>query len=173
MITEVLKHTIADAKAFADEANAILGAQGVSKSRVLTFQKLYDELALLSLRQDDLFQEAIKAAEHECYRAGIVMAWAAFMSLFEDILFGKRVELQALRPRWTLSSVDELRENYPEHQLIDAARELKIVSRTQGKALLGLLNKRNECAHPTGYKPEVDETLGFFHELLQRIKQIS
>jgi hypothetical protein len=38
------------------------------------------------------------------------------------------------------------------------------------KALLGLLNKRNQCAHPSSYFPALNETLGFVSDVLQYIR---
>lgn len=40
------------------------------------------------------------------------------------------------------------------------------------KALHGLLNRRNECAHPSEYFPDLNETLGYIGELFKRIKQL-
>jgi hypothetical protein len=37
------------------------------------------------------------------------------------------------------------------------------------KALHGLLNRRNECAHPSDYFPNFNETLGYLAELFQRV----
>jgi hypothetical protein len=49
---------------------------------------------------------------------------------------------------------------------------MKISTKTQKKALHGLLNKRNECAHPSDFYPELNETLGYISELFQRIMQM-
>ena len=40
------------------------------------------------------------------------------------------------------------------------------------KALHGLLNKRNECVHPSDYYPDVNETLGFISELFTRAETL-
>ncbi len=37
------------------------------------------------------------------------------------------------------------------------------------KALHGLLNKRNECAHPEDYYPSLNDTLGYLDEIFKRI----
>ena len=59
-----------------------------------------------------------------------------------------------------------------EHQLIEIARDVKVVNKAEQKALHGLLSKRNECAHPTGYKPTLNETIGFVAELPNRVPTI-
>jgi hypothetical protein len=108
--------------------------------------------------------------ENELYRAAHVMAWAAFMDFLEEKLASDGlVKLRSLRAAWKASSVDELRENVVEHQLIDAARDLGLLGKTESKALQGLLSKRNECAHPSDYFPGLNETLGYVAEVLNRI----
>jgi hypothetical protein len=37
------------------------------------------------------------------------------------------------------------------------------------KAFQGLLNKRNECAHPEDYDPTINDTLGYLDELMKRV----
>jgi hypothetical protein len=60
-----------------------------------------------------------------------------------------------------LTTVEDLRENIVEHQLLEAARDLGLLSKAATKALLGLLSKRNECAHPSGYSPSLNKSLGY------------
>jgi hypothetical protein len=81
-------------------------------------------------------------------------------------------KIQALRPNWKTSTIEELRENVNEYQLIEVSRDLGLCGKTEGKAFLGLLNKRNECAHPSGYFPGLNESLGYISEVLQRIDQL-
>jgi len=101
------------------------------------------------------------------------MAWAAFMDFLEEKLASDGlVKLRSLRSTWKASSVEELRENVVEHQLIDAARDLGLLGKTEAKALQGLLSKRNECAHPSSYFPGLNETLGYAAEVLNRIGQL-
>jgi len=101
------------------------------------------------------------------------MAWAAFMDFLEEKLASDGfVRLKAKRPAWPSSSVEELRESVVEYQLIDAAKDLGLIGKTQAKALHGLLNKRNECAHPSDYFPALNETLGYVAEILARIGAI-
>lgn len=66
--------------------------------------------------------------------------------------------------------MEELREKYPEHQIVEVTRDVGLCQENETKALLGLLNKRNECAHPSEFYPGLNETLGFVSELLKRIE---
>ncbi len=69
-------------------------------------------------------------------------------------------------------SIEDLRENVSEHTLIEIGRKLQLLGKTQSKALLGLLNKRNECAHPSTYYPGFNETLGYISEVFKRMEQL-
>lgn len=62
--------------------------------------------------------------------------------------------------------------NWSDHQVIETCTEVKMVSKTVMKGLHGLLNKRNECAHPEDYYPGLNDTLGYMDELFKRIEHI-
>jgi hypothetical protein len=161
------------ARAFERAAHQILSVHETSASRLVVLEDTYKKLSALSLSQDDLLRQALRCIERELFRAAHVMAWAAFMDFVEEKLASDGLlKVRALRPKWTASSVEELRENHGEFQLIDAARDLGLFGKTEAKALQGLLSKRNECAHPSTYFPGLNETLGYVSELLNRIGQI-
>ena len=79
------------------------------------------------------------------------------------------VKLRAARIAWKATTIEDLRENVVEYQLIEVAKELGLVSKTQMKALHGMLNKRNECAHPSDFYPDINDTLGYISELQGQI----
>jgi hypothetical protein len=97
------------------------------------------------------------------------MAWAAFM----DFLHQKLAEdglnrLGGARPDWKVKHVEDLG-SHADHQVIEAAQDCGLYAKTMKKALQGLLNKRNECAHPEEYCPELNDTLGYLDELFKRL----
>lgn len=160
--------------AFTDAAHRIFGRhEHAASSRVMDLQQSYDRLEKLTLAQDDLFRQALRCAEHELYRASHVMAWAGFMDFLEEQLAkdGLR-EVRSLRPTWKGDDIETMREYVSEYQLIEVTQPIGLCTKNQVKALLGLLNKRNECAHPSAYFPGLNETLGFIAELMQRVQQI-
>jgi hypothetical protein len=67
-------------------------------------------------------------------------------------------------------SGDDRRE-HAEFQVIEAGKA-SAYSKTTMKALHGLLNRRNECAHPSEYFTDLNETLGYIGELFKRITQL-
>jgi len=168
-----LEQLLGRARAFEQEAHGILAVHEAAPSRLVLLEDTYKRLSALTLSQDDLLRQALRCVENALYRAAHVMAWAAFMDFLEEKLASDGlVKVRSLRPAWKASSVEELRENVVEHQLIDAARDLRLLGKTEARALQGLLSKRNECAHPSGYFPGLNETLGYVAEVLNRIGQL-
>jgi hypothetical protein len=41
------------------------------------------------------------------------------------------------------------------------------------RTLHGLLSRRNECAHPSEYFPDLNMTLGYISDLIDRIKRLN
>lgn len=54
--------------------------------------------------------------------------------------------------------------------MIECAFKIGLLNKNTVKNLKGLLAKRNECAHPSVYKPGLNDTLGYIDELLKRIE---
>lgn len=120
-----------------------------------------------------MFREALRCVENGLFRAAHVLAWSGFIDFLEDLIVENIELLKEKRPNWKVSSKEELREKYPEFQIIEAAKDMKILTKSEMKALHGLLSKRNECAHPSEYFPDLNETLGYISELLNRIGKIN
>lgn len=161
------------ALAFRQEAEKILSRHEESVSRVVLLKKTYEDLGKLSIQQDDLFRQSLRCCERELYRAAHVMAWAAFMDFLEEKLSYRNFrKLRHEYPNWKFNSLEELRETIAEFQIIEATRKVGLCEKNQMKALLGLLNKRNECAHPSDFYPGLNETLGYISEIFQRIGSI-
>jgi hypothetical protein len=165
-----LKLLLAKVKGFEKEAHAMLATHETSGSRVVILEESYDKLTKLTLKQDELFRQALRCVEHQLFRAAHVLAWAGFMDLLEEKLASDGlVKLRAAKTAWKAGSVEELRENVVEYQLIEAAKDLGLCTKTEMKALHGMLNKRNECAHPNDFFPDMNITLGYISELLTRV----
>lgn len=149
---------------FMEEATKILEKHESSKLRIIDLQGTRKKLTGLSLLQHDLFTQALDCIEHSLNRPAHVMAWAGYIDLLEEKLASDGlVKLKVLRPAWAKHV----------HQLIEAAKELQLISKAAMKALHGLLSKRNECAHPSSYRPNLNETLGYVSELLNRADDLS
>jgi hypothetical protein len=158
---------------FEREAHDVLGAHEGAASRVVLLEDTYQELGALTLSQDDLFRQALRCLENRLYRAAHVMAWSGFADFLEERLASDGFKkLCAARPNWKVKAVDDLRDVYSDHAIILAARDARLCTKSEMKALLGLLNKRNECAHPSNYFPGLNDSLGYISELFQRIETL-
>lgn len=160
--------------AFEFEAHAILVAFEAAPSRVISLADTRKQIGILNLKQNELLEEAVAAVEYGLYRPAVVMAWAAFMDFLQEKMTSDNfVRLHNVRPGWLkLTTLHELREGQTEFAMLDAAWELKLLMKGEHKSLQGLLAKRNESAHPSGYKPTLNEALGYISELLNRIPTI-
>jgi hypothetical protein len=163
------------AQSFEREAHEILSLhEGASTSRVIVLEEAYESLVLLNIKQDDMMRQALRCAENGLYRAAHVMAWAACMDYIEEKLSADNmIKLKAARPSWPGNDIHEMAEHISEYQLVETLRVLGLATKNETKALLDLLRRRNECAHPTGYLPQINETLGYIAEILQRISRLA
>ena len=166
-----IKGLIASAREFERQAHALLAIhESSAASRVVVLDQTYKSLGALTLKQDDLMKQALRCTEEGLYRAAHVMAWAAFMDFLEEKYQSDGlVKLKAARTAWKGKNIEEMREYVNEYQLVEASQDLGLSTKNEVKALHGLLNKRNECAHPSNYYPQLNETLGYISEVLQRI----
>ena len=157
---------------FRKQCRSLLATVETSSTRVITVEESYRRIEGLSIKQDDLFRQALKCIEHGLYRPAYVMAWVAFVDfIHQKIAADNLVKLRSTRPNWRLNSVEDLREQ-ADYQMIEAAFEVGLVGRQSRKALHGLLNGRNECAHPEDFNPGLNESLGYVSELLKRTETI-
>ena len=164
----------ARAAAFERAAHEIFAAHEQSGSRVVTLSASYATLTELNLRQTDLLKQALRCAENGLYRAAHVMAWAAFMDFLQEKLSSDgMVALRRERPAWKGADISEMAEYVPERQFVEVTKPLKLCTKNQMNALISLLARRNECAHPSEYYPGLNETLGYISELIQRLKVLA
>jgi hypothetical protein len=94
------------------------------------------------------------------------------MDFIEETLSQELSTLRKLRPAWRGSDISEVAESVPERQLIEALKDLGLATKNEVAALVGLLQRRNECAHPSNYFPKVNETMGYLAEIIQRIQHL-
>ena len=166
----MIEQFVARANAFRDAARRILAKYETSPERVITLSSSYASLAALSLKQDELFRQSLRCIENELYRAAHVLSWAGFIDFYEEKISAKQFKkLHAAYPAWSkFKTIEDLRENIAEYQLIESGKTVGLLTKSEMKAFHGLLNKRNECAHPSNYFPSLNDSLGYVSELIQR-----
>jgi hypothetical protein len=154
------------------DAQEVLAGYEESPARVVTLQASYERLSGLSLDQDELFREALRSTESGLFRAAHVLAWAGFVDFFHEFLVPTHAPaLGTARPGWRISVAEDLRDQ-ADFQVIEAGKVAGVYKNTLMKALHGLLNRRNECAHPSEYFPDLNQTLGYISEVFGRIAQL-
>lgn len=164
-----LQDLLAKVVALESDARHLLASHESATARTVTLEDSYARLDKLSVAQDELFRESLGAIEHGLYRAAHVLAWAGFVDFLHEYLAADNFKaLLAARPNWVLSTAEDLRE-HADYGVIEGGRAAAFYNKTTMKALHGLLSRRNECAHPSDYFPDLNETLGFLAELFQRI----
>lgn len=175
MILDIVQDITRQAGEFESAAHAILSRhEASSRSRVISLRRTRRQLQGLSLHQDELLREALDCIEHGLYRAGHVSAWQAFIDLLSEKLAADGLlKVSRARPKMPkLSSAEELREWATEHEIIRVARDVRLLTKAEVRILHGMLSKRNECAHPGSYRPDLNESLGYVSELLNRMSHL-
>ena len=158
---------------FRERAHEILSTHEASSSRSITVEQTYTALKGLSIKQDDLFQQAMRCFKFNLYRPAHVMAWAGFMDfIIEKLGEDGYKQLNSVRPKWNIKDAEDLRDVGSDFQVIETLQLVGISGKTVEKALKALLNKRNECAHPSDYYPGLNETLGYISEIIVRMANL-
>jgi len=159
---------------FQNEAHKILSVhESAQKSRVIMLHSSFEKVKTLSLKEEDLFNEALNCVENGFNRSAIVLSWVGFMHfILEKIESYGLQNVKIKKPKWEYRSIEELMEQQSEYSIIELLMDIGYCSKTEKKALHGLLNKRNECAHPSSHTPNINEALGYISELFERIDQI-
>lgn len=148
---------------FNEATDSILAKYELSPKRAIVIEKTYRDLNALNSKQEQLIRESLKCIEVKLFRASHVLAWAALIDFLEDLL---------IRKVYTSTSKDELQDKYGDSNILDQLKSHKILTTIREKSLRGLLNKRNECAHPSSYNPDINQTLGYVSEVIDRLRSL-
>ena len=107
-----------------EAAHQILSKYDSSTSRVIHLRDLSTKLQPISADIGSYFGEAIDCLEYNFRRSAVVFSWAGFIRIFVENLYkNQKIQLRALRSKWSFHDVQELLE-YPESQLLDAGKDL-------------------------------------------------
>jgi hypothetical protein len=170
MTRPLLDEVLVRVAALESDVKAIAARHESAPSRLITLEQSYDGLSALSIDQDELFREALRAIENGLYRAAHVLGWAGFIDFLHAYLWlHHETPLLVERSAWNLRGPDDFRDQ-TDFAVIESGRVVGAYGRTVMKALHGLLNKRNECAHPSDYYPDLNGALGYLSDVLGRIR---
>lgn len=155
------------------EAHRILAQHEQARSRVILLTDLPKELSGLPVDVQDYFREACTCLEQDCRRAATVLSWAGFFHVFVEALLARHeADLRSQRPKWSFKDATELKEKYPEAQILQAAQLVGFISKSKLRQYDGLLSRRNDCAHPTLYTPTLNSAVGFLDDMIQQTARL-
>jgi hypothetical protein len=150
-------------------AHSILAKHERSASRVVLLEDLVNKLSVAPVDVQDYFTEAVTCLEQGLYRSGIVLAWAGHFHVFSESLFLKHeTNIRTSRPKWIFKDLSDLKEQIAESQLLDVGKEVKFISKANLRVLQGQLSVRNQCAHPTLYRPSMNSAIGYLDEMVRQ-----
>lgn len=161
-------------RSFESEAHQILASIEASpQSRSINLTETIERVALMSAQQKDMLRQSLRCCEMGVFRASHVMAWSALIDRVQEIIASDGfLKLNTSFPRWDITDIEKLRENHTEYSQIQAAKKIGILRKAEEKALHGLLSKRNECAHPSDFYPDLNQTLGYVAEVIFRFEKL-
>jgi hypothetical protein len=156
------------------EINSILSKHETSKTRIITIEQTKARVGSLSIKQEELLNDSIICLEHGLFRASHVMAWASFIDFLEEKMSSDGlVKAKTTRADWCkYGSIEEVREYVGEYTIIEVAKGIGLISKSEMKRMHGFLSIRNECAHPSNFYPNLNEALGYLSNILQLISGI-
>ncbi|WP_040433323.1 hypothetical protein [Chlorobium ferrooxidans] len=153
---------IARARKAERNAHSILSVHESAASRIVLLEDLLKKLSGAPIDVQEYFKESIRCLEYGLLKAAIVFSWAGHFEVFSEYLFIKHeVDIRNLRKNWSFKDLIELKEQYSESQILDVSKDVAYINRAQLRLLQGQLSQRNQCAHPTLYKPSVNVTIGY------------
>lgn len=159
------------AENFRREAETIFGFSETSIHRTADLAASYAAIDSLTANQVDMLRQALRCVEVGVYRAAYVLGWACLADFLQQMADSDNFQaLNRKYPDWQIQSLDHLRDKVGEFNLIEGMFRSEMITKSEKKALQAMLNKRNECAHPTEYFPDLNQTIGFIAECISRLQ---
>ncbi len=150
-------------------AHQALAKHESAASRVILLEDLTKSLSGTPVDVQDYFSEATACLEGELYRSGIVLAWAGHFHVFLEVCYQKHeADIRAARPKWAFKDLSELRESVAESHFLIVAKDVKFTTKAQLRILDGQLSQRNQCAHPTLYRPSMNAAIGYVDNMIRQ-----
>ncbi len=150
-------------------AHTALAVHEGAASRVVLLEDLSKSLIGSPVDVHDYFREAINCLEGGLFRSGVVLGWAGYFHVFSERLFSKHEDdLRIARPKWVFKDLPELKEATGESQILVAAKDVKFIGKAQLRIADGQLSERNQCAHPTLYKPSMNAAIGYLDDMIRQ-----
>lgn len=150
------------------EANKVLADSGHAKPRIFFLEEVRSKLNGAPIDIQMYFEESLICLKNDLNRPAIVVAWAGYFDVFCQALYDARgVDVRKVRTKWSFSDASELKEAAPEAQIIDVAKDVGFIRNPKRRMMDGWLSQRNQCAHPTVYRPTANTAIGFVDSMIE------
>lgn len=107
---------------------------------------------------DEGLQEARSCVNHGLTRPAYVSAWNGYVALALTFLAAEDfAAIRVIRPTWKVTSIEDLSMKTPGAELLKMLSELDLSTGDMADQLPLLLQSRNDCAHPTSFRPTAAE----------------
>lgn len=161
------------AENFRREAETIFGFSETSIHRTANLAASYAAIDSLTVNQVGMLRQALRCVEVGVYHAAHVLGWACLADFLQQMAASDNFQaLNSKYPNWKIQNLDNLRDKVSEFNLIESMFHSGMITKSEKKALQAMLNKRNECAHPTEYFPDLNQSTGFIAECISRLNAL-
>lgn len=72
------------------------------------------------------------------------------------------------KPYYSMGRLEDLKVNQVEHQILESAKAVGMMSNQKLLEYQGQLARRNQCAHPTLYNPTMNSALGYVDDMIRQ-----
>ena len=118
-------------------------------------------------------QEARTCVEHGLHRPAFVSAWNGYVALALTLLAAEDfAAVRSVRPSWKVTSIVDLSMKTPGAELLRMLAELDVTTGEMVDQLPLLLQARNDCAHPTSFRPTAEEANDYVVEVHQAAMEL-
>jgi hypothetical protein len=150
-------------------AHTALAKHEGAPSRIIFLEDLTKKLSGVPVDVQDYFSEAISCLENKLYRSGIVLGWAGHFHVFSEMFFIKHeADIRTARAKLTFKDLADLKEQMAEAHFLALAKDIKFITKSECRILDGQLSQRNQCAHPTLYRPSMNVAIGYMENMIQQ-----
>ena len=154
------------------EVDRILSDYGRPSPRLNYLQELQEELVKAPVDVQLYFLESISCLKVGVIRPAIVSTWSGFISIFcEKFLVEKGDIISQKYNAWSTESSSHLLDSAIEHQILDVAEKINFISKSDKKRYIGWHSQRNECAHPSIFRPSLNIGIGFVESMILESKK--
>lgn len=152
-----------------------LGVTKVSPSAIQVASDLRVELAKIKNTDTRTFlDEAIRCHELELYRSAIVMSWLAAVHVLYQHVIGSSLaafnaEATRVDTKWKKAVNSDDLARMKESAFLDRLSSLSIIGSNVKKELIGCLDRRNACGHPSSLKVSANTSAHHLEVLLLNV----